>query len=131
MTPQLAYGILLTYFQKKPLPVMMIGSSHFVKQVLMVLVHLVPSFHGGDDFGGILCPAEGSRIGVGLCQKALYGRLKFDDGAELPRCRRRLVSLAKYPSTAFSQDADVGVKWKVQRGWRASHAFTFGCLCVA
>jgi hypothetical protein len=30
--------------------------------------------------------------------------------------RRRLVSLAKNPSTAFSQEADVGVKWKLQRG---------------
>src|SRR6201982_1097547 len=49
----------------------------------------------------------------------------------MPRCRRRLVSLAKNPSTALSQDADVGVKWKVQRGWRANHSLTFGCLWVA
>jgi len=48
-----------------------------------------------------------------------------------PRLRRRLVSLAKKPSTALSQDADVGVKWKVQRGCRASHWRTFGCLWVA
>ena len=33
-----------------------------------------------------------------------------------PRLRRRRVSLAKKPSTALSQEADVGVKWKVQRG---------------
>jgi hypothetical protein len=26
------------------------------------------------------------------------------------------MSLAKKPSTALSQEADVGVKWKVQRG---------------
>jgi hypothetical protein len=32
-----------------------------------------------------------------------------------PRFNRRFVSLAK-PSTALSQDAEVGVKWKVQRG---------------
>jgi hypothetical protein len=31
------------------------------------------------------------------------------------------VSLAKKPSTALSQDAEVGVKWNVQRGCRASH----------
>jgi hypothetical protein len=30
------------------------------------------------------------------------------------------VSLAKNSSTALSQDAEVGVKWKVQRGCRAS-----------
>jgi hypothetical protein len=40
------------------------------------------------------------------------------------------VSLAKKPSTALSQDADVGVKWRVQRGWRASHWSTCGCLWV-
>ena len=43
----------------------------------------------------------------------------------------RRVSLAKKTSTALSQDAEVGVKWKVQRGWRASHARTLGCLWVA
>src|SRR3974377_1380538 len=32
-----------------------------------------------------------------------------------PRLSRRLVSLAKKPSTALSQDAEVGVKWKGQR----------------
>jgi len=31
------------------------------------------------------------------------------------------VSLAKKPSTALSQDAEVGVKWNAQRGCRASH----------
>src|SRR5665647_1539462 len=45
-----------------------------------------------------------------------------------PRLRRRLVSLAKKPSTALSQDAEVGVKWNVQRGCRASHFCTFGCF---
>ena len=33
-----------------------------------------------------------------------------------PRLSRRLVSLAKKPSTALSQEQEVGVKWKVQRG---------------
>src|ERR1700722_15530713 len=47
-----------------------------------------------------------------------------------PRLRRRFVSLAKKPSTALSHDADVGVKWKVQRGGRVSHLRTFGCLWV-
>ena len=44
-----------------------------------------------------------------------------------PRLRRRLVSLAKKPSTALSQEQDVGVKWKTTRGWRVSQALTFGC----
>ncbi len=40
------------------------------------------------------------------------------------------VSLAKKSSTAFSQDDDVGMKWNVQRGCRASQARTLECLCV-
>jgi hypothetical protein len=35
-----------------------------------------------------------------------------------PRLRRRLVRVAKKPSTALSQEAEVGVKWNIQRGWR-------------
>lgn len=31
-------------------------------------------------------------------------------------------------STAFTQELEVGVKWKVQRGCRSSQACTFGCL---
>jgi orotate phosphoribosyltransferase len=40
----------------------------------------------------------------------------------MPRFNRRFVSLAKKPSTALSQDADVGVKWKVQRGCPRGYA---------
>ena len=59
--------------------------------------------------------------------------LAFSHGLDrnTPRLRRRLVSLAKKPSTALSQDAEVGVKWNVQRGCRASHFCTLGCLWVA
>ena len=48
-----------------------------------------------------------------------------------PRLRRLRVSLAKNPSTAFSQEQEVGVKWKVQRGCRASQARTLACLWAA
>ena len=59
--------------------------------------------------------------------EADFGRraLDYEEGAELirqllarggsqgewkkPRCRRRLVSLAKKPSTAFCHEAEVGV----------------------
>ena len=41
------------------------------------------------------------------------------------------MRMEKKPSTAFSQDAEVGVKWNTQRGWSASQLWTFGCLCVA
>src|SRR5580704_749365 len=48
-----------------------------------------------------------------------------------PRLSRCLLNLAKNPSTALSQDADVGVKWKWNLGCRSSQARTLGCLCVA
>ena len=38
-----------------------------------------------------------------------------------PRLRRWRVRLAKKPSTALSQDAEVGVKWNIQRGCCANH----------
>ena len=41
---------------------------------------------------------------------------------------RRRVSAEKKVSTALSQEPEVGVKWKVQRGCRSSQAATFGCL---
>src|SRR6266404_3831552 len=48
-----------------------------------------------------------------------------------PRRMRWRVILEKKFSTALSQIAEVGVKWKVQRGWRVSQASTLGCLWVA
>lgn len=35
---------------------------------------------------------------------------------ELPRRRRLIVSLVKKPSTAFSHNTELGMKWKHQRG---------------
>ena len=45
-----------------------------------------------------------------------------------PRLGRFLVSFAKKLSTAFSQEADVGVKWKTNRGWFSIYSRTLGCL---
>jgi hypothetical protein len=42
--------------------------------------------------------------------------LQVDDGLEDAALETLAVSLAKKPSTALSHDAEVGVKWKVQRG---------------
>ena len=54
--------------------------------------------------------------------------LEIEDGSEDAALNRRLVSLAKKPSTALSQDAEVGVKWNVQRGCRAKPSPDFGVL---
>src|SRR5450631_2851365 len=75
-------------------------------------------------------------FGFALCSmtKRLIAACKSTTDRKMPRFNRRFVSLAKKPSTALSQDADVGVKWKVQRGCRASHWRTFrmlvGCVVV-
>src|SRR4051812_9420139 len=47
---------------------------------------------------------------------------------KLPRRMRCLVMAEKNVSTAFSQEPEVGGKWNVQRGCRASQAFTLGCV---
>src|SRR6202158_715258 len=72
-------------------------------------------------------------FGSALCSttKRLMAACKSTTDMKTPRFNRRCVSLAKKPSTALSQDAEVGVKWKVQRGCRRSHWRTFGCLWVA
>ena len=62
---------------------------------------------------------------------AVDGSLQIDDGAEDPRRRRLRVRAEKKFSTALSQELEVGVKWKVQRGSRMSQAWTLGCLRVA
>ena len=71
--------------------------------------------------------------GFGLA--ALYSRMKRLMAAwrsttewKTPFLSRRRVSLAKKPSTALSHEHEVGVKWKVHRGWRASHSWTLSFL---
>ena len=49
---------------------------------------------------------------------------------KIARLRRRVVNLAKNPSTAFNQEDDVGVKWNVQFVCEASHERTASVLCV-
>src|SRR5476651_2143728 len=63
--------------------------------------------------------------------KRLIAACKSTTDRKTPRFNRRFVSLAKKPSTALSQDAEVGVKWNIQRGCLASHFCTLGCLWVA
>jgi hypothetical protein len=73
---------------------------------------LVPAFDGDDDLIGIGGPHERFGIVVGLGNEALDGGMEIDErskGAVVPRFSRRLVSLAKKPSTALSQEADFGV----------------------
>jgi hypothetical protein len=61
-------------------------------------------------------PDEGLGVPVVLLDEAVDGGLGSTTELKTPCFRRRRVSLAKKPSTAFSHELDVGVKWKVQRG---------------
>ena len=72
-------------------------------------------------------------LGVLLCSRMKRAMASFSSvvDAKLPRLRRLRVRMEKKPSTALSQEADVGVKWNTQRGCLASQATTFGCLWVA
>jgi hypothetical protein len=92
---------------------------------------LFPAFDSGEDAVGICGPDEGFWFGIGFQDEAVDGGLEIADGSEDAANEPPLVSLAKKVSTALSQDAEVGVKWKVQRGCRASHSRTLGCLWVA
>ena len=58
--------------------------------------------------------------------KRLMAACRSTTPLKTPRLRRRLVRMAKKPSTALSQLAEVGVKWNVQRGCRPSHSITLG-----
>jgi hypothetical protein len=62
--------------------------------------------------------ASGSAVqtnGLGLalvsCRKRLMADWRSAMPVKTPRLSRRRVSLAKKPSTALSQEAEVGVKW--------------------
>ena len=56
------------------------------------------------------------------------GIFEFLEGAEHAALEALFLSFAKKLSTALSQEADVGVKWKTNRGWFSIHSRTLGCL---
>src|SRR6266436_2134889 len=57
--------------------------------------------------------------------KRLMAAWRSTTDRKTPRFNRRFESLAKKPSTALSQEHEVGVKWKLKRSWRSSHAASF------
>jgi len=70
---------------------------------------LVPASDGSDDLVGIGGPDERLGVVISLGEEALDGGLEIDHDRNTPRLSRRLLSLAKKPSTALSQEADFGV----------------------
>src|SRR5260221_11067544 len=71
-------------------------------------------------------------FGSALCSttKRLIAACKSTTDRKTPRFNCLFVSLAKKPSTALSQGAEVGGKWKGQRGGRISHWGPLGCFWV-
>jgi hypothetical protein len=76
------------------------------------------SIDGGGDGARLLIQGKGG--GLGLTSARMRSRAAWSEttGKKMQRLRRSFVSLAKSPSSAFSQDAEVGTKWKVQCGCR-------------
>ena len=68
-----------------------------------------------DRFGGS-GPSEGPTIAVVGVDVACDCVLQIVDGMKAPRRIWRRVMAEKKPSTALSHEAEVGVKWNVQRG---------------
>ena len=92
---------------------------------------MFPAFDSGEDALWIGGPNKGFGIGVRLGNEAVDGDLQVNNGSEHAALETALGQDGEKPSTALSQEAEVGVKWNVQRGCRASHRLTFGCLWVA
>ena len=77
---------------------------------------MLPACDGGEDAFGVGSPGEGLWVFVVFGDVTVDGGLRVDERMEDLRLSSRRVSAEKKPSTALSQDALVGVKWKVQRG---------------
>ena len=92
---------------------------------------MLPTFDSGEDAAWRCDPHEGFGIGVGLCDEAVDGDLKFGDGSEHATFEAPVGEPGKEAFDGLSHEPEVGVKWKVQRGCCASHLRTLGCLCVA
>jgi len=83
----------------------------------------VPASDSADNFVGIGNPCEGFWFGVVFEDEAIDGCLQVDDRDEDAALQSPLRELGEE-----ALDAEIGVKWKVQRGCRRSHWRTFGCL---
>ena len=76
---------------------------------------MLPTLDGGEDAFGVGGPDEVG-IGVGLGHEAVDRELQVDDGLEDAALEPLACELGEEAFNGLSQDAEVGVKWKVQRG---------------
>ena len=92
---------------------------------------MAPAVDGGDDFVGIGGPDERLGVVVGLIDVAVDGGLEVDDGSKDAALQSALGEGGEEGLDRVQPEQEVGVKWKVKRGWRSSQAITLGCLWVA
>jgi hypothetical protein len=86
---------------------------------------LAPAACRANDSIGVGSPDEWFRVGVVIGEVAVDRGLQVGEGLDNHVAggggwRRNL-------QPHCGRDAEAGVKWKVQRGWRASQALTLGC----
>lgn len=77
--------------------------------------HLVPSLDGDDDLFGSLVQMKSFGLAFVSARKRWMAAFFSTDRKTL-RLGLGLASFAKRPSTALSQEAEVGVKWKMRHG---------------
>ena len=70
--------------------------------------------HGDDFVSGRRCAGEGLRLLIVIFEEAVDRGLQVNNRSKNTALDLRFVRVAKKPSTALSQDADVGVKWSVR-----------------
>lgn len=78
--------------------------------------HSRKSADGPDDFGRRVGPSEGPGATAVLGDVALDGGLKINDAGEGAAPQAAAGQGGEEAPTAMSQEAEVGVRWKVQRG---------------
>lgn len=76
-------------------------------------------------------PGEGLGAGIEIADVVSDGVLQAGTDLKAPQRMRLRVIAEKKPSTAWIQYADLGARWKTQRGWPASHCWNFRCAQVA
>src|SRR5271165_3281631 len=98
-----------------------------------IITHSLAGYMLMDAMSDIYQPPANETVPAGrsAAMKRLMAVCNSTIEVKTPRLSRWRVSLANQPSTALAQEHEVGVKWKVTRGWRASQPRTLGCLWVA
>ena len=84
-----------------------------------------------DDLVWILGPSKEAWIVVGVGDVAVDRFLERDEGMKHTALEPLPGEFGEEALTALTQEAEVGVKWNMKRGCRASELITLGCLWAA